>query len=246
MLWIILVSQLALVPPVTGLHAGGAADVVKVSDARTLELADGRTLRLSGIDSPETTSAAALKAVREMAEGRSVSLFFGEARTDRWRRTVAHAVLADGTWIQAALLRRGLARVYSFADNRLGVPEMLAIEAEAREAGRGLWANWKTDVKTPAETPRLLNSFQVVKGSVLDAANVRGRIYLNFGADWKTDFTILVPPKIRRQFERNEIDLAALPGNTVQVRGWVKRWNGPMIELTHAEQLEILHGHNTP
>ncbi len=240
-LWVAIFSSVAVAPPATGLEPGKTVDVVRVMDPRTLELADGTTLRLSGIDSPETVSDEALKVLGDLVADRPVSLFYGETKSDRWRHAVAHVVLDDGTWLQAALLRQGLARVYSFSDNRIGVAEMLAIEAEARDAGRGLWSSWKTDVKSPAETPQLLNSFQVVEGTVAEAANVRGRVYLNFGEDWRSDFTILVPPKVRRQFDRAEIDLSVLQDKNVRVRGWVKRWNGPMIELTHAEQLEILN-----
>ncbi len=85
-----------------------------------------------------------------------------------------------------------------------------------------------------------MNSFQLVEGRVATAANVRGRVYLNFGEDWKTDFTVLAPSSVRRMFEKKGIDLALLGGSVVRVRGWVKSWNGPMIELTHPEQLEIL------
>ena len=36
------------------------------------------------------------------------------------------------------------------------------------------------------------------------------------------------------------IDIAAYAGKRVRVRGWVARYNGPMIEATHPEQIEIL------
>ena len=32
----------------------------------------------------------------------------------------------------------------------------------------------------------------------------------------------------------------ALEGRISRVRGWIKWWNGPMIELTHPEQIEVL------
>ena len=36
------------------------------------------------------------------------------------------------------------------------------------------------------------------------------------------------------------IDLTALAGKRLRVRGWVMWRNGPMIEATHPEQIELL------
>jgi hypothetical protein len=46
--------------------------------------------------------------------------------------------------------------------------------------------------------------------------------------------------KVRRLFEREEIDITAYTGKRVRVRGLVTRFNGPMIEATHPEQIEVL------
>ena len=46
------------------------------------------------------------------------------------------------------------------------------------------------DVRTPADAGDALDSFQIVEGRVLAAALVRSGGYLNFGADYKTDFTL--------------------------------------------------------
>ncbi|MFN3231827.1 MAG: thermonuclease family protein [Alphaproteobacteria bacterium] len=214
--------------------------VVSVRDDLTLLLEDGGEMRLAAINVPPAFAEAAWAVMVEHAVGQQIVPFFAETRADRWRRVVAHAVSREGIWLQGTLVEQGLARVQSFSDNRTGVRDLLVLEARARGAGLGLWADWRTQVKTVDETPRLLHGFHVVEGQVIEAANVRGRVYLNFGDDWKTDFTILVPPKVRRQFERENRELISLEGINIRVRGWVKDWNGPMIELTHAEQLEII------
>ena len=36
------------------------------------------------------------------------------------------------------------------------------------------------------------------------------------------------------------VDLAALAGHRVRVRGWLKHYHGPEIEATHPEQIELL------
>ena len=69
---------------------------------------------------------------------------------------------------------------------------------------------------------------------------VRRRAYLNFGEDWRSDFTIALDARTRRLFEAEAIDLKAYEGRRLRVRGWLKSRNGPMIEVTHPEQIELL------
>ena len=138
------------------------------------------------------------------------------------------------------MLRRGLARVYTFADNRARADRMLALERAARAAGRGIWGLRNYRILAPEEAARRVGRFELVEGRVLRAAVVRGRTYLNFGADWREDFTIAIARKHRRRFSRAGIDFAALAGRRLRVRGWLAWENGPMIEATHPEQLETI------
>src|SRR5206468_2302122 len=128
---------------------GGQAMVSAVIDGDTVMLADGRQLRLAGIaapkrpldrpdDSPWPLADAARSALAGLVLGRSVQLSYGGATSDRYGRVVAQLRTAEGTWVEGALLRSGLARVSSTADNRARVGDMLALEGEARAAGSGL------------------------------------------------------------------------------------------------------------
>ena len=72
-----------------------------------------------------------------------------------------------------------------------------------------------------------------------DAAIVRKRGYVNFGEDWKTDSTIAIAPREAKLFGPDGEDTLALKGRIVRVRGWIKSFNGAMIEATHPEQIEV-------
>ena len=85
-----------------------------------------------------------------------------------------------------------------------------------------------------------VDSYELVEGRVVDAAEVDGRIFLNFGDDWKTDMTATVSPQDARLFEAEAIDLLALGGQRIRVRGWVTWRNGPSISVSHPEQIEVL------
>ncbi|MCY4406326.1 MAG: thermonuclease family protein [Rhodospirillaceae bacterium] len=228
------------------------ARVVEVVDGSTVLLDDGERVRLAGIEAPkhiagdaasgmELLAETARRTLARLVQGRRVGLATGGVPRDRYGRLRAHLVRSDdGTWIQGALLAAGLARVHSLVDDRAAVAEMLVIEQRARAAGLGIWSQPRYRVRTADQANDGLNSFQLVEGRVKAAAVVRGRGYLNFGDDWREDFTVSIGPRDRRRFESDGIAIEDYEGRLVRVRGWVDSFNGPMIEATHPEQIEVL------
>jgi len=85
-----------------------------------------------------------------------------------------------------------------------------------------------------------VDGFQLVEGQIVAPAKAKGDVYLNFGEDWRTDFTVLIPRKALRLFKEAALDPLAWTGRRIRVRGWVFSRNGPMIEATHPEQIELL------
>lgn len=244
-------ARAGLDAPVRTLADGGPAVVTEIVDGDTVLLADGREVRLVGIQAPKLPlgrrnfrkwplADRAKSALETLTLGRTVSLAYGGQRVDRHGRELAHLTLDDGSWVQRILLSQGLARVYSFPDNRALVAEMLVAERTARAAGAGIWGNGFYAVRAPDHLARDIGTFQLVEGRVLDADRVRGTTYLNFGEDWRTDFTIAVRSKFHAPFEEAGMDLLALKGRRVRIRGWLDNWNGPMIAATHPEQIEVL------
>ena len=251
-----LIALLLFAAPAAGLAFSLPADitaqVIEVVDGDTVKLANGREVRLVGIQAPklplgrrgfaEWPLAGEAKAeLARLTRQDSVTLHYGGARVDRHGRLLAHLTTGEGAvWIQGAMLQAGLARVYSFADNRSLTAEMLALEREARAARRGIWANPYYRIRQPDESRRDIETFQLVEGRVVQAAAVRERLYLNFGPDYRTDFTIAIARRDLKLFGR-DFDGKALEGKTLRVRGWLKSVNGPMIEATHPEQIEVVN-----
>lgn len=144
---------------------------------------------------------------------------------------------------ETEFVKAGLARVDSFSDNRACVEALLAEEAEARAAKRGIWNSWAYRVLDAIDTEklsRLSHSYQLVEGVVAETGEANGRVYLNFNKDWRTDFTIAIEPKDLPSFGAAGLDLNALKDKRVRVRGWLEWRNGPMIAADHPEQLELL------
>ncbi len=147
-------------------------------------------------------------------------------------------------WLQEALVARGLARVYSFSDNRACVAELLAREKEARAKRLGVWASYVYRIERALDVKRLgrlIHSYQLVEGTVVAVGEGGGRLYLNFTKDWRSDFTVSVDDrKNASAFAAAGIDLKALAGKRLRARGFLAWRNGPTIEATHPEQIELL------
>jgi endonuclease YncB( thermonuclease family) len=237
--------------PPEALPAGERERVVAVIDGDTVKLASGLSVRLVGIQAPEPPlgrpgfapwplGEEAKAALEALVLGRNVTLHYGGQRRDRHGRALAHLVTEEGVWAQGRLLEAGLARVYSFADNRALAAELLAREEAARTAKRGIWAEPFYAILSDREAARALDRFALIEGRVLKVAEAKGRTYLNFGEDWRQDFTISIDGPARRLFAQAGIEPETLAGHTIRVRGWLKSFNGPLIEATHPEQIERL------
>jgi endonuclease YncB( thermonuclease family) len=225
--------------------------VASVVDGDTVRLESGAQIRLTGIQAPKLPlgrrgfrpwplSKEAKAAVESLTLGQKLSLRYDGRRIDRHGRLLAQLYDGQGRWIQGEIISRGLARVYSFQDNRSRIVELLALERLARAARRGIWGLRFYRVLKSTETSGFIDTFQIVEGRVASAAVVRGRGYLNFGKDWRTDFTISISPRSRRLFKRAGVAVKSYAGRRLRVRGWLKSFNGPMIEATHPEQIELL------
>jgi endonuclease YncB( thermonuclease family) len=79
-------------------------------------------------------------ALEALTLGKHVRLSFGGLQTDRYGRALAHLHVDGDLWVQGEMVRLGLARVYSFQDNRTMVRDLLEIKIQARTPKRGIWA----------------------------------------------------------------------------------------------------------
>jgi endonuclease YncB( thermonuclease family) len=207
---------------------------------------DGEEVRLSGVLAPgaggEVTSAAMAAAARDaladVLRDRTVTLAEAGAPRDRYGRTIAQ-VFADGTWVQAALIDAGEVRAAPDLASSACAKALLAAEAKARDGRRGQWRG-AFRVRNPNDIRNRVGSFQIVEGEVVTASVPRGRAFINFGADYRTDFTVTVEPEDMRTFRQARFDVPALAGKRIRVRGWVEFYNGPEITITSPAAIEVL------
>lgn len=233
---------------------GGSSLVTEIRGGDTLILQDGRSIRMAGVLLPRRAATgdiasrardAAEKAIAEFVSGQTVELRLDARRRDRYGRILAQVfVMRDGkrVWVQEKLIGAGHARVMSSRENRICVSELLAMEKAARDAGQGQWGAGLYSVRPAASEDvlaGLAQSYEIIEGRIENVAEIRGRIYLNFGKNWKRDFTATISPEAAKLFTEQK-DFDGLRSRLVRVRGWIENINGPSINVTHPEQLEIL------
>jgi len=141
--------QSALEPAPPQVLAEGPARVERVVDGDTLLLVSGARVRLQGIDAPETKhpdlpvqpwGPQASRFTADFIGERDVHLRFDRERIDQYGRFLAYVYVGD-RMLNEELLRAGLARArleYNYSDAMKR--RFKAAQAEAKEAGRGIWS----------------------------------------------------------------------------------------------------------
>lgn len=226
--------------------------VAAIPDPLTFVLKDGETVRLVSLDTPglydvEPAEIAirGKNALEEVFIDETVHVYQGSKKgsgaTDRMGHPLVHIVRErDNLWAQGVLLENGFARVRSTKDNLDLVSLMLALEERARKGEQGLWSLEKYGIFDAMKAENAFGEFHLVQGKVYSIATVGNTIYVNFGSDWKTDFTIAIPSKIRQKFIARKTDPMSWKNYLIRVRGFVENYNGPYIEIDHPERIEIL------
>lgn len=242
-----------------GFEARPIARIDRIVDGDTVMLSGGERIRVLGIDTPELqgeseterrlarNAKAELK--RLLAAGRVIPVG-RPGHVDKYERTLAylHAPGKDGALgedLGARLLDTGYARIYPSTHPRLA--PYLQLQDGARGRGRGIWTEEGVkalglgfDVEIDAANAGAHVGAQArVVGEIVETHRSAGAVYLNFGPDWKRDFTAVIvktqwelfPPTVERDWH----------GRRVAVSGTIEERKGrPEIRLMSPSQVELL------
>jgi len=150
-------------------------------------------------------------------------------------------ILVDGIgWLQSYWISRGTALWQGAGPYPLNLKkQLLEAERQAQEKKHGVWRY--VHVETVQEVMELsnFNGFHIVHGKVVSVRKVRGTTYLNFGEDWRTDFTVAILPNFKRNFKGKDWNLDTLENKWISIRGQLRSYNGPYLELYYPEQVEF-------
>jgi endonuclease YncB( thermonuclease family) len=236
-------------PGDTGVCAADRSDQRVVSahifDGDTLKLADGRTVRLLGINTPETArdgtpsepfaeNATALLA-RLAPAGASLRLRLDAERFDRYGRTLAHVFQDDGSNVQVQLLEAGYATTLVVPPNEWAVECYAAVEARARARRVGLWGLPRYQPIPAEQLPDTARGFRLVTGRVQRVGESRGNVWLNLSAR----VAVRIPRDDLVYF--GELDPLQLAGRRLEVRGWFYARRGQLrVTVRHPAALKII------
>ena len=228
-----------------GSEAVAAGEVASVVDGRSFRLADGREIRLAGIEVPSDDDRAqtGVKALTTVLAGQTVELRAAGA-SDRYGRTVAYARTTgdQGQLVGHALLAEGHARVSAQVGDPACAAELLSRERVARTAKRGLWADPRYGIMDAGKLTDLVagrGRFAVIEGNVVSVRQQGGTIYVNFGRRWSQALTVTISKRQEGMFASAGFGPKALENKRLRVRGWIDIRNGPRIEVSRPEQIEI-------
>ncbi len=203
----------------------GPADEIaaleRVQDGDTLLLGDGRSVRLIGVNAPELgrnshPAEPLARQAQEFAErflgDGGVELVYDRDRRDRYGRVLAHVYNHRGESLEAALLAAGLAFHVAIAPN-LSLAECLSErQAEARRAGRGIWAPGVWPVLRAREVHPGDGGFVLLRGRVSE-------VDLNRFLWLELDGPVAV--RIRRSSENGQLIRREWQGRQIEVKGWL-------------------------
>lgn len=127
-------------------------NVMRVIDGDTFVVADGSPkgvkVRLIGVDAPETRNSGKRKIgfygkeakeyLHKLIDGKQVRLAYDAGKRDRYGRLLAY-VYVGNLFINADLVKKGYAQVYTVPPNVKYAELFVELEREARQGKRGLW-----------------------------------------------------------------------------------------------------------
>ncbi len=226
--------------------------VASVLDGATLRLSDGSEVRLAGIeapapplglpaDAPWPIADQARAGLAALIAGGPVTAAWTGAEPDRYGRRHAF-VFAGGAPVAQALLGEGLARARVYSGEGACFAEFLAAEAPALAVSRGLWALSQFRPRQAGD-PSLGDEnglYDVVEGQVDSVGHGTRMTFLDFGRDFRRDFTVMVPQQVAAALVASGLALDTLAGKRVRVRGVIEESGGPAIVLDNAGELVVI------
>jgi endonuclease YncB( thermonuclease family) len=218
----------------------GDGRVSAIIDARSFRMEDGREVRLAGIETVGKSDG--ISTLSALVAGRDVTLRGESDAPDRYGRQPAF-VFPDqaGASVQSQLLMRGEALFSGNIADKACAAELIAAEAQARQAKRGVWAEPAAikNAESPGDILARIGQFTVVEGKVLSVRQAGAVTYVNFGRRWTRDFAVTISRRAGLSFEAAGIVVKSLENKRIRVRGFIESRGGPRIEARTLEQIEL-------
>lgn len=227
--------------PKDGAEAEARA-VEKVIDGDTIVVQGGERIRYIGVDAPELGEPlyAEARGFQEKVLSRSYVRIevCKEEPVDGYGRTLAfvHKGTVD---VGEQLLRYGYARTLFIGPCGAAVARKYRkVERGAFRVGLGLWSLQEPREVSQSDAGRYVGCLMSVTGEVVNVHAGPKAYHLNFGKNYRTDFTTVIFRKdLPRLLEEGLPPVTGYEGRLVKATGILKEYNGPQIIVESADQL---------
>ena len=220
------------------------AIVKQVYDGDTIRLADGKKIRLIGINTPEMNYktgnpepfAQKAKAflTREVLK-QKIGLRFGSDKKDRHGRLLAHIFLKDKSNLQQALLKSGFAVYITIPPNLWQQDCYMNAEQEARKKNKGIWKRHTQNIINAEQIKRTQTGFQFVKGVISAIHEDKKTVWLKIS----NKMSLRIYKKNLAYFKN--MNFERLINKRIIARGWVNHFKKRFhMNIGHPNALQLL------
>lgn len=123
--------------------------VKEVIDGDTIVLQSGEHVRYIGIDTPEKDQPfyrEAKELNQKLVEAKEIRIEFDVQKKDKYGRLLGYVYVGE-TFVNAELVRNGLANLYTVPPNVKHTDYLLKLQSEAKEKKLGIWSETKKPEK---------------------------------------------------------------------------------------------------
>lgn len=236
-------------------------EVAEVIDGDTFRTTRGETIRLLGVNAPETGDPGAdiaQEALTRLILHAHVRLVPDQTDQDAYGRSLRY-VFCRGLFINQELVRLGYTETRFYPPDTLYRRVIQETERHAVRNRRGLWAfavfqppdTLGLERTAPAlepapgnvvswkEAASFYGQVKTVEGRVVVSKNTGKVCFLNFHKDWKTHFTVVIFAGDFNQFPPHPEDYYL--NRRIRVTGLIQEYKGkPEIVAKSADQIKVV------
>lgn len=220
--------------------------VAHVYDGDTIKLADGRKLRIIGINTPERGRDGekdqpfyheAKNHLQQIIEKNNshLKIVVGKDKRDRYKRLLAHVFTLQGENITASMLKKGMGFSIAIPPNVNFNTCYQNAESEAKKKNLGIWQHSFSRAIEATSLPETTHGFHQVKGTVQRIGESRSSYWLNLDKKFalrvmKKDLPYFI------KYHPNE-----LLNRQLIARGWIYQQKSELrMSIRHPAALELL------
>lgn len=233
------------------------AKAISINEDADIILDDGRRLKIANIFFPRTGANSPLpeetiRFLRRNLAQKTIK-YIAAAKTDRYQRTPAHIITQSDNnpqtkWFQPKIIQAGLGlfmpepfkekhNPYCDNDDLKQILRHYDQENMRKQNHSPLIPVYKPDNDILWE---MEGNFIFVEGALLKTHSSDKKIFLNFGTQWKSDFTAVISSNAEGAIQKHFKSISNLEGKQLRLRGFLDLYNGPSMRIDHPLQMELL------